>query len=326
MREELARLLGEREYNLGGESNSGKKVKRFDKEQISKTLFNVIKSEQIFRVLGNFLFRNAVLSVDKLAMEINKSKLDYTMTESIIKKAVCEHCKNEILFPKFDSVPNTICQKCGKKCYKIEDDWELKLDTHNILIYYLNKLRSEGIVSKYLEASCPACLTKAEYHEEQKLKGTRNFLNELICKKCDGIKEIKWVYSTTEPIINFWENDGTWLEWYVKYLLQSKGFEVIQGVKLKDKNNKETEVDCLTVKSGKIISISCKAASFNNTYDKEPDISKLIPFSDYVIFITTTKIIDNIKSRYKKINPKCKKIFIDGSKIEELPEIIDKIS
>jgi len=324
IRETLARLLKKRGYELRKKSNTGKIVEKFEKEEISKKLFNLMKSDQVFRVIGYYLFKKSIMNVNDLVREISKSNLGYTMSESIVKKAICKHCKNEILFPKFDPKPNISCQKCGRKDFSIENDWELKRDIYGVLIHYLNKLVTNGILSRNLETHCPACLTGSEYFDEDEIKkGTKN-VQELFCKKCGRFNEIKWIYTPPETISDLWESNGAWLEWYVKNLLSHKNIDVVQGVTIKS-NKQEIEVDCILVKSNKIISIECRSKSFNRTYGEELDISKLSPFSDYVVFVTTTKFGDNLKSRYAKIAKRCKKLFIDGNEIERLPEIISKI-
>lgn len=329
MKDKLARLLGKRKYRLSKESNSGKIVKKFDKEKISKTVFKILKSDQIYRVIGHYLFKKSIMNVDDLVREISGSNLEYTMNESLVKKAVCQHCKNEIFFAKFDSIPNISCQDCNRKDSVIEEDWELKMNLNRILIYYLNILEKEKIVSKNHELYCPACFTGSKYLEEDKIKKTKNIHKVLECNKCKNIGELKWFFTPPEIVSELWESDGIWLEWYVKNLLLSAGFDVIQGIKIKKikgRKKEEVEVDGILLSpKDKIISIECRTKSFNNTFTDEMDIPKLFPFSDYIIFVTTTKISEPLKERYKKLSRKCKQIYIDGSEIEKIPEIIRKL-
>jgi Zn finger protein HypA/HybF involved in hydrogenase expression len=324
MRETLVRLLEKRGYELRGKSNTGKIVEKFEREEISKRLFNLMKSEQVFRLIGYFLFKRSIMNINDLVTKISKSNLSYTLNESLVKKAICNHCKSEILFPKYDQPPNIPCQKCGRRDYRIEDDWKLEMDIYGILVHYLNKLKNERILSKNLEAYCPACLTGSEYFDEDKIKEVTN-IRKLFCNKCKNFKEIKWVYTPPETISNLWEKNGAWLEWYVKNLLLQEKINVIQGIKIRSKNKREIEIDCILARSNKIISIECRSKNFDKTYDEEPGISKLFPFSDWVIFVTTTKVGDSLRSQYEKISPECKKIFVDGNEIEKLPEIIKKI-
>lgn len=276
-----------------------------------------MKSEQIFRVIGHLLFsKKAVKRVDELVKEINKTNLMNTLSESPIKKAVCVNCNNEIyLFAKYESAPEIRCPKCGRKKCTIQDDWSLSIDMYPIVVHYLDILEKGGIVSKTYEKYCPLCIS----YEPLKVKD-----REMSCKKCGNRYEIKWVYTPPEEIYNIWEG-GVWLEWYVKKLLINSGLEALQGRKIKGENYHEIEVDCILAKSNKIISIECRSKSFDKAYDEEPDIIKSFPFSDYVIFVTTTKIGEGTKLRYKKISPKCKKIFVEGKDIEKLPEIIANI-
>jgi ribosomal protein S27E len=320
--EELDRLLKKKGYKLRGSSDTGKTVKKFEKQTISKELFDILMSNQIFRVIGFFLFRKEIISTDELMTKIKNSNLQYTIKEPILKKAVCPRCKEEIVFLSIDKTPNVRCQKCGREINKIEDEWRLKENEvflRRAIFKYLNLLKDKNIISKSLDLYCPLCFKESKYFEETKIRN-----KDLKCENCGSVKEVKWIYTPPEEISHFWSKNGIWLEWYVKNILSSKGFSVFQGIKVIDNKNKETEIDCLLVRSGKIITISCKAVSFDNTYNEEVDILKFLPFSDYIILVTTTKISDSLKSRYVKVSPKCKKIFVDGYDIEKLPEIINK--
>ena len=148
---------------------------------------------------------------------------------------------------------------------------------------------------------------------------------KLKCEKCGRIMEINYVFTPHKEIVELWK-DGYWLEWYVKNLLSSSlETDIYSGIRMKKiKNKREIEVDCILYFSNKVISIQCRAKDFSRPYKEDPEILDLMEFSDVVIFVTTTEISESLESKWKRIKPKIKKIFVRGREIEDLPNIIKR--
>jgi len=317
--DEIARLLKARDYELTGDSSTGKAVKKFQQSQISKKLFALMKTDPVYRALGTYVFRRDFKDVDSLAQQTGSINFENTIRESPVKKLACRACHYTICpILKGSQSPTAVCPKCRKGGCLITDDWEAGVDKA-VWSSYLDSLRKAGLIARHFEVGCPSCLTVTHY-EEGKLT-----TDHMKCKACKTFNENKWVYTVPEDIRLIWDSNGggIWLEWYAKELLTKSFPDVLQGVFVRNKKTKKAiEVDCLIARKGKLVSVFSRVLPIDKRGETKDfaDLEKVRKFSDVVIVITTTRVSSDVTDFYKGKRV----IFIEGKDIEALPEVMFK--
>ncbi len=325
----IKNALKSKGYEFVGESETRKITKKIEKSITSLHFFKLFFKKPIIRIVSHYTIGRGLTSLFTITQDIGKINLQEFLKSSPIKKVICDECEH-----KMYSLPNNIkkgvserkiCPRCHKKnTGKLIDDWEIGVLE---VIECLDELININLLKKRLLKSCPQCFSIKDidlinYTNLKKIP-LDNLKQSLFCSKCKNMSEIIWAYISDKQMIDFWSS-GAWLEWYIKTMLKSKlNINSEQGVFVLNKRNKNrVEVDNLFVKKKKIFSIECKALSLDKRAGEEVnDIIKLFPFSDVIIFITTSRIREDVKERYRDVT-EGNLIFIEGKEIEDLPKIL----
>lgn len=325
--------LNNKGFEIIGESNTRKIIKRFEENVLSKNLFDMFYANPILRILAQYTFEKGLAQIFETTQNIVRLDLQ-NLIKPILKVKICENCGQKVFYFDEEKPPKDIeikCSSCHHKHIRTEDTWEI---TIREIVDYFNVFNKIGVAKKVLSCGCPNCfqiknIPEFSYDDFIKNRIKKNSLKELIfCDKCRALNEIIWAYMIDENIREPWKS-GVWLEWYVKSILKNKlKIKVEQGILVRDKQTKnQIEVDGLFLKNNKLFSLECKALSLDKRAEEDEvkDVIKLFDFSDKIIFVTTAKIGENIKQRYRKLFEKRYKgnlIFIEGKEIEDIPKLL----
>lgn len=334
--ENIRKKLYAKGYEPIGESETRKNVKKIDTNKISAVLFEIFYKNPIYRIIAQETFGEGMIHAPSAIQSIIKLDLK-NLIQAPLKSITCNGCDKKILtFNKSGNPPNISDMKCSDlDCrhnkFRLEDDWQLSIKE---MVEYCNFLHKNKILQRVLSPSCPNCFEISDFMEFsyknfQKNKIKKSQISKMLfCEKCKTLNEIYLIYTLNEEISNLWQS-GTWLEWYVKKILEHNKLNIEQGIKIRDRKNKKNqiEVDGLFIKDNKLFSIECKSISLDKRAEENEvkDVIKLSDFSDRIIFVTTAKIGANIKDRYTKLVEKktdAKLIFVEGKEIENLPYIL----
>ena len=334
-------------------SHSNEKITEFERvfENVNK-LYAEIKNMPFLRfLLQTISKKGAFMTFDELHKYVRyviektineKRNINRTLIDSPLKQIICKNC-NEPIYriecDKMDMVPDTIkCQNCKSPNYRdsfiIRDDWDIGV---NELECFLDKLCQIRVIHEGYQTYCTKCievksLTSLDIDAIGKSKKQEliEYIEAFYCPRCKKLGTIQKVYAFNESLFQLWTT-GFWLEWYAYHLLTASEIKfsyIKQGALIQKENKEEVEIDILLVLNSKVVSIECKDIKIDKTAKKSEvdEILKLIDFSDFIVFVTTTEIESKTKKHLESVSKGYKKpisfIFIEGKDIESLPEIL----
>lgn len=345
---EIVRALKNRGYSTVV-SPTRKIVNNFDRNGVSDNIFNSFYSRPFQRVLTHILSTivrsdNSVRYIihDRIQSAFfgNTEQIKKAMGESPHKNIFCQHCSEMItsynIYKKLKPTGGMVCPHCKKdiefdKCDE-KDDW-LFFDSKMsyLLKQHLDDLIDINILTSSLFASCSKCnkfdtITQKSLTDLQSMSKNKitEYVKSFYCDKCSKIYNIEESYYFTEPCLDFFvKGNGTWLEWYIKKILEKyfPNCPIEQGIIVK--KDVETEVDLVMLKDNELISFSCKAfAPYKNpSYDDISDVLKLVTFSDEIVLISTAVIPNALTTHLVNIGTDKVKV-IGGYQIESINRLL----
>ena len=220
------------------------------------------------------------------------------------------------------------CPKCHtsnilQECIE-EDNWNLPPEDAK---YYLKELVNIGFcISKRL-GICFDCMDSREIdlisagniHSLSKTD-LQKYILEFHCRKCRRFYDVTEAYFIREDVRKIWNEDGTWLEWYMKNILRKHqpDANLEHGLILIDRE-RTIQVDLMLMTDGKIMTFECKAKKTGEraSFEEVSSVLKLLDFSDESFLVTTGRIAENDKKNLSSIG-KEKLTIVESPDLEKI--------
>lgn len=340
--DDLTDLLKKRGYIFTEKSANYSDLHKIEKPpertEYDPKLFNLFYSQPICRLLFQYMLKefsdkeNDFIDIEKITNFIydivKQKKIQNAIAKPPVSVYVCPNCKSsDYIEVKRRGNIRLECQNCNEifnreKRVRI-GAWE-RIGLFDINSF-LTLLSETGFILEQRQIICYNC-EKIEFSSIEKLE------KQIRCTKCENIKDLKKTF-TTVKYPTFRDINASWFEWYVCKILNEKCKNiriVVPLQKLKNiETNDTTEVDILALTDkNKIISIDCKAKFVRSSVSKndiENNILKWINFSDYLGVITTSTFSSGTKSHWESLLGNCETFFIEGNRIEKIPELLKGI-
>lgn len=252
----------------------------------------------------------------------NLARVGNCVPESPLLIEVCPNCSGRDFLKKERSgFEIYYCKRCQQQFNSPKMSPSLDELGLSDMYDFLIKLVETSILTKVFQLTCYNCgkIDVIMFEED--------VISNIKCNKCNGVKDLIQVFTLVESPTEIKNFESIWLEWYVCRIISEKCENVLSVLPthLVETDNSKTEVDLLILtKDKQLISIDCKAKSFESSLSKNDIDNNILnwrEFSDSILIITTTEF-----------SPKCREfwenqleniIFVDGKNVERLNEFID---
>lgn len=303
-------------------SHRFKELVKFD--EYLGSIFSLFYENPFLRLIFQyFLVESNISDVPTILTEFrgNQKIIEEILPKIPLYVDVCPNCNSPNFIRKKIHGNNIYyCKSCKQQFESPSQKQSLSELGSFDMYHFLMNLVDVGILTHGYQLMCYRCGKIEVFYKYDDIES-------ITCQECNEVRELSHIFSLVKPPRDIGNLNSIWLEWYVYRLLKEQCQDLavfILPVHEVIGDDFKTEVDLLVItKSGKLLSLDCKAKHFRKKLSKDdidPNILNWNNFSDIVGIVTTSKISNQCVRFWedKLKNP----VFVDGSKLENLDKIL----